>query len=459
MRSGIKIVALAVDTERPAGGTDKLAGGTDKLVCQWSEGLMSTPRSRPASKPLTSCGSLSVAPLRSVPPLRSVLPWRMLAVLALLFFSSGCEERIDTAYGGRTGPLDGPSVNGTAVFADMLAEAGHNVLSRTSLSPGLEDSADVMIWFPDDFRVPNPQVIGWLENWLTAKSGRTVVYVGRDFDAAIEYWKAVAPIVPAAQQADAKSQLDEAESDFSQARSSVLDGESCNWFTVKTLPMPRPVTTLTGPWSAGIDVKKTDIRLYSTYQFDPSDEVLLAGNTDTLVARRRFSTPDSWSASIPSNQLIVVTNGSFLLNLQLVNHEHRKLAARLMSEIPPASRIVFLESGPGGPPIRESDPVARPPNGLAVFSIWPLGGVLLHLAVIGVLFCFARLPIFGVPRDPPETSRSDFSKHVAAFGELLHLTSDRGYAQARIDQYRGTTHGTPSATGQKPRPGLPNSDH
>ncbi len=426
----------------------RMSAGTDKLVCPRSERLLSKSLIRPALEALTSCGSLSVPPL-SVPPL-SVPLWRMLAVFVFLFFSSGCEERIDTAYGGRMGPPEGPSVNGTAVLADMLAELGHNVVSRTSLSPGLEDTADVLIWFPDDFRVPDPQVVDWLESWLTGKSGRTVVYVGRDFDAAVEYWKAVTPVVPAAQQAEAKSRLDEAEIDFNQARASVLDGESCHWFTVKTLPMPRPVTSLSGPWSAGVDAKKTNLRLYSAYQFDPSDEVLLAGNTDTLVARRGYSTPDSWSASVPPNQLIVVTNGSFLLNLQLVNHEHRKLAAHLMSEIPPASRIVFLESGPRGPAIRESDPVARPPNGLAVFSIWPLGGVLLHLAVLGVLFCFARLPIFGVPRDPPEGSPSDFGKHVAAFGELLHLTNDRSYAQARLDQYHDTSHGATSATGQKP---------
>jgi hypothetical protein len=337
--------------------------------------------------------------------------------------------------------MDGPSVNGTAVLADMLVDEGHNVISRTSLSPALEDTADVIIWFPDDFRVPNAQVVQWLENWLTANSGRTVVYVGRDFDAAVEYWKAVIPSTPPAQAAEAKLRLDDAEIDFSQARASVLDGETCNWFTVKTLKGARPVTTLAGPWSVGVDGKKCNLRLYSTYQFDPADEVLLTDNRDTLAARRRFHTPDSWSGSVPQNQLIVVTNGSFLLNLQLVNHEHRKLAAHLMSELPPASRIVFLESGPGGPPIRETEPVARPPSGLAIFAIWPLGGVLLHLAVLGVLFCFARLPIFGVPRDAPEGSLSDFGKHVNAFGELLHLTHDRSFAQGRIEQYRQASRG------------------
>ncbi|MEX2138267.1 MAG: DUF4350 domain-containing protein [Pirellulales bacterium] len=379
-------------------------------------------------------------------------PWcKLLALAVAALLSSGCEEQIETAYGGRTGPRDGPSVNGTAVLADLLVDAGHNVISRASLSPALEDTADVIIWFPNDFRVPDAKVVRWLENWLTGQANRTVVYVGRDFDAGVEYWKAVTPTAPPAEAAEAKRRLDEAEVEFSQARASVLDGESCNWFTVKTLTSLRRVTTLAGPWSAGIDPKKCNLRLYSTYQFNPADEMLLADSSDTLVARRRFHTPDTWTAVVPPNQLIVVTNGSFLLNLQLVNHEHRKLAAHLMNELPPASRIVFLESGPGGPPIRESEPVARPPSGLAIFSIWPLGGVLLHLAVLGVLFCFARLPIFGVPRDPPEASLSDFGKHVTAFGELLHLTHDRSYAQARIEQYRQSVHGAGSGNANKPK--------
>jgi hypothetical protein len=238
-----------------------------------------------------------------------------------------------------------------------------------------------------------------------------------------------------------KLRRDEAEDAFAQARSSVLDGESCKWFTVKSLLKPRQITTLAGPWSAGVDAKKSDLRLYSTYQFDTGDEVMLASGADTLAARRLFYSAQSWGGSTPHNQLIVVTNGSFLLNLQLVNHEHRKLAAHLIDELPASSRVVFLESGPGGPTIRDAEPAPHPPNGLEVFAIWPLGIVLLHVAALGLVFCFARIPIFGVPRDPREVSLSDFGKHVSAFGELLHLTRDRSYAQSRLEHYHQTVHG------------------
>ena len=40
----------------------------------------------------------------------------------------------------------------------------------------------------------------------------------------------------------------------------------------------------------------------------------------------------------------VVANGSFLVNLQLVNKEHRKLAGKLIDEVPKGSRVVFIEA-------------------------------------------------------------------------------------------------------------------
>ncbi len=120
-----------------------------------------------------------------------------------------------------------------------------------------------------------------------------------------------------------------------------------------------------------------------------------------------------------------------------MNHEHRKLAGRLVDEIGPESKkVVFLESGAEGPPIRETDPEQRIPTGMEFFSVWPINYVILHLAVLGVIFCFARLPIFGVPKEPPSGSPTDFGQHVAALGRLLEKTSDSGYATARLRQYQ-----------------------
>ena len=124
-----------------------------------------------------------------------------------------------------------------------------------------------------------------------------------------------------------------------------------------------------------------------------------------------------------------MANGSFLLNLPLVNHEDRKLADRLIASTQPTSRVVFIESGVSGPPI---DPEESEDSLWSVFGAWPLSAILLQLAVAGIIFCFARWPIFGRPRTTPAEAASDFSKHVNALGDLLRRTRDRPYALAQL---------------------------
>jgi hypothetical protein len=53
-----------------------------------------------------------------------------------------------------------------------------------------------------------------------------------------------------------------------------------------------------------------------------------------------------------------------------------------------------------------------------------------------VIFCAARFPIFGRPREPAPPRLSDFSRHVWALGQLLSRTKDRAYALGRVLQYQ-----------------------
>ncbi len=140
--------------------------------------------------------------------------------------------------------------------------------------------------------------------------------------------------------------------------------------------------------------------------------------------------------------MLVVTNGSFLLNLPLVNHEHRKLAGRLIAEVGPAGQsVAFLESRPGGPPIRDDEPPIGPPTGMEIFTVWPTNWILLHLAAVGILFCFSRLPIFGRPRELPPPPTSDFGQHVDAVARLRKRSNGRPYATARVMHYHQTVRG------------------
>lgn len=350
---------------------------------------------------------------------------------AVCLLLAGCGPEIDTLYGQRKGPLAAKSVNGTAVLADMFTASGHKVSSARRLSPRLEQRADCIVWFPNDFEPPAADVRDWLETWLVSRSGRTLIYVGRDFDAATGYWQAVQPGAPDDQKEEIQRRLTASRTQFDSDRASILPSEDCEWFTVEGARRPRQVRTLSGDaaWLRDIHPAAMEIELLGRIVPSPDAQVVLKSDGDMLVSRTEFE----------QSQLFVVANGSFLLNLPLVNHEHRKLAGKLIDAVGPAGqRVVFLESYPGGPPIAD-DPAGGMRTGLEIFAIWPTNWILLHLVILGIVFCFWRYPIFGRPRQSEPPGHGDFGRHIAAMGELIERTNDRAYAETRLAQYRAKT--------------------
>lgn len=351
------------------------------------------------------------------------------ALLLLVAAATGCREEIDTFYGRRKGIPGSSSVNGTAVLAEMFEQERHRVFSWMALSPRLHERADVIVWFPNDFDPPTPAVREWFENWLLDRPGRTLIYVGRDFDAAPWYWKKVLPGAPAEAVGEIQQREVSASTDFGMARLQIPASEDCGWFTVEGKSQRRKVATLQGDpaWLEGVEPSKVEIELNGRIIPPDDAEVLLRSNNDVLVSRQQ------WDES----QMIVVANGSFLLNAMLVNHEHRKLAGQLIEEVgPPKKTVVFLESWAGGPPIRDNDPLPGMPTGMEIFHIWPTNWILLHLAIVGILFCFARFPLFGRPGEPEPETASDFGKHIDALGELLERSGDTAYALSRLAHYQ-----------------------
>ena len=142
------------------------------------------------------------------------LLWAIWACLMAI----GCEENLNSIYGQRQG-LGSGSVNGTAVLAEMFEKAGHTVVSMRLLSPRLRKRAEAIVWVPDDFDPPSDEVRDWLEKWLSEGSGRTLIYVGRDFDAAPWYWEKVAPEAPAALQPEIAYRRQSAQSIYDIKRS------------------------------------------------------------------------------------------------------------------------------------------------------------------------------------------------------------------------------------------------
>jgi len=348
----------------------------------------------------------------------------------------GCSGvELDTTYGRRRGTRGGRSVNGTMVLAAMFREAGYHVSTKRELSSKLEQF-DVIVWIPNSFEPPDEVTIEFLDEWLDNADSRTLIYVGRDYDAAADYWTKAAAAAPAGEVAPLQRRRAEAMAEHDASLGPLPSEESCQWFTMRRDGPPQRVSSLEGPLAEGIDPALAEIMLHTKIELDPSYydddyfefDTLLGSQSEPIVMRRLGPT---WYGEA---QLIVVANGSFLLNLPLVNHEHRKLAGRLIAECGDADRVAFLESGPFG--MMVSGGSGEYPTGLEALTVWPLNIVLLHLAVVGILYCCYRFPVFGRPRQLAPPPPTDFGNHIKALGELLGQAGNRADAENRLRRYQ-----------------------
>lgn len=381
-----------------------------------------------------------------------------LTLLALTTVMSGCgsppDEDLDRTYGRRGGAYGRASVNGTAVLSQMFRDAGHKVLTKRELTPSVFD-ADVLVWIPDDFSPPSEEVADWMDSWFDATDGGVMIYVGRDFDAAIPYWEAVLPGATGTTATELASRRDRDLDSFGRKRTVADASTEFRWYNYDRTPPRRKVTQLSGPWSEGIDATQVEMELYGKMSPGTIDyenrEILLASGDDPLITRIEFPHADDYDdedvyyygdsyyvdkSSWEPGELIFVTNGSFVLNEPLVNHENRKLARKLIDRCAGKKTVVFLESDYGGLPIKDYDPPPEVPSSLMIFTVWPLNIILVHLAVVGVVFCFARWPIFGRPQRDKTVSVTDFGHHVAALGAMLARTGNRSYARHQLAVYR-----------------------
>jgi hypothetical protein len=374
-------------------------------------------------------------------PIAGIVVAVLLVVVGYAITSRKRAETLPVSYGKRRGTENVRSVNGTAILAELFRQAGHRVSSFSRLSPKLED-ADVLVWISDDFAPPTKEQREWLEDWLALGYGRTIIFIGRDYDAAVAYWTKVAATAPADEKEEIQRQLARAKANYDSARAKMPTEAYAHWFTARREGKLRDIRTLEGPWAEGVDSSKVDIslagRLQPPVQADLSQddpplpakvEVLLQSEADVLA----FRVQDEFWAE---GQVVVLANGAWVLNYPLINREHRKLAARLVNEIGEApQKVVFIESGADGPKILDKEPKGDS-SPLAFLNVWPLNAIVLHLTILGIIVCLARWPQFGRPRDLPAEPAADFGKHVTALGELLARTGDRNYAEQRLSHYR-----------------------
>lgn len=372
-------------------------------------------------------------------PISLVVTTGLFGVVLLV---TGCERstKLDTRYGMSQG-LAGKGIQGTGLVADLFRDAGFTVSTARTLGRSVE-RAQTVFWAPNSFHPPNDATCDFFEAWLSADSSRTLVYVGRDYSAEVEYWNRLVEedgrnAMPLRQRRAA------ALVEWDTVRAALPSDEKCRWFQLERHPIERRVTTLTGPWAK--DVVAGKVRPMVGGQLIPSAKVsdgrwqaLLSANDDPLVAR--YARPH-WR----NNRLILVANGSLLLNLPMIEPAYRGLARRLINECA-AGRVVFLTSGQTDPPIATG---AGTHHLLRVFTTAPLRCILMHLSALGILYCLSVFPCFGQPRSLQPTDASDFGRHVAALGRLLARTRDEGFANAARTDYLGDEGGNPFRTKPK----------
>ncbi|MDA7979259.1 MAG: hypothetical protein MPJ50_10890 [Pirellulales bacterium] len=372
-------------------------------------------------------------------PCGTSLPLVLIVACALNLFS-GCDSsnQLETWYGSST-PLRGDtSVNGLGVFSQMFSAAGHDVASTTILSPRAEELADVIVWAPRDFGRPSQDAVDWIENWLAQGPDRTLIYIHRDYDAGPAYWREVGPTAPANVQNEVKRQTTLASNDFLGRRASLPVGQTdFTWFTATGGSKPRTVTSLQGrpEWTSAIDATKLEIELIGDIKPAPGGSAALSsGAGEPLVIQEQWL----------GRQVLVLANGSFVLNYPLINPEHRKLAGKVVDSVGEDRYVLFLDAT-SSPTVSDEDPVTKVPSAFAYLFVPPINYALLHLILFGLILCFARYPIFGIPREDAPDDLSDFGQHIEALGSLLAKTDNEAYAIERLRAYRALVRGDHAA--------------
>lgn len=397
------------------------------------------------------------------------LPLGVVLVIAIVFGLSvyfignqKARQSLAVGYGRRDGTAHYTSVNGTRVLAEMFRKRGDRVSTITRLTPKVAARAQIIVWFPDDFEPPTQKQREFFENWLATHPYTTLVYVGRDYNAAPDYWRDVQAFATPQDEALIAQERAFADSSWQSERAQLADSTYGYWFTVRKGPKRVQQGTFDGQWEGAFDPAKAKLTLYSQLAIPvPAD---LTGVTDAPQDLKHTSLlsyqGDQWVTSVTKEQwsgsdILLVSNGSFLLNYPLVNPEHRKLAQQLVDYTSNGSysrEVVFLQSNRRGPQVYDKEPEDDPANA-GFFRIWPINVITFHLILLGMFYCVSRSIMFGRPRDPPLENPADFGRHITALGELMQSTDNLAMAEQRISHYEqqakrasGKSHRNPGET-------------
>ena len=180
---------------------------------------------------------------------------------------------------------------------------------------------------------------------------------------------------------------------------------------------------LEGPWAEGVEADQAALPTHDKLKVD-TENVLLDSKDGPLAM--------SWTLDNGS-EVLVVANGSFLVNAALANPARRPLTlhvARWAGEEP--QRVAFVEGR-----------YVTKEGGMAPPSIWDIfmrltefRYVVIQMAVLGLFACLARAPRLGKARPEPPSGADRPVAHPKALGTLLARTGQTREARTILDAYR-----------------------
>ena len=435
----------------------------------------------------------------------SARPWSWLgcrvALVSLWLVCSGCSQWLPemVPFGAVTSPDAKRSLNGLGYHRVMWEAAGARCFTPQVLSPRLNEM-DVIVLVGQTFAPPGQAARDWLEQWLAARPGRTVIYFGRDFNAELFYRRETLSQLPAPAQPRGAELLALREAaEFNQRLGQVPDAAYCEWFYLDSQQPEQVVRDFRGRWAAehprltfsggqwpvhtrllppddpGVQQRASEQyaarqeseplrpanaprtaasqgggasfwhpeELSDAQAFQealdeaPTSEILLAGQQGPpLLFRLR-------SPRFPDSQIMIVANGAPLLNGTLVQPLFHRVGELLIDSCLPAERVALLAFDQRGLMISQASEQDARGAGLEMLMVWPLSAITMPAALLGIIVCASLLPILGRPQPLVHSSISDFGLHIEAIGRMLYEGRDLNHARSAIAAYYRQVRGEP----------------
>jgi hypothetical protein len=398
------------------------------------------------------------------------------------------------SFGEVSGANSMRGLNGMGAHRRMWESTGARILTPHKLSPRL-DSIDTIVLIGSSYRPPGSLARDWLEKWLGKKTGRTLVYFGRDFDASLMYREDTLNQVPEKQRGRAQTQLaSKLAEEFVLRNSQIPEDTFCRWFFLRTSARPTVHESFTGPWSdtlkglegnwpTGVILEPPDTKLKSKKPSwitsttptlaPPPTRAFVSGSDgeqelgEKEVQRSIWKTDEledskAWDAEwklagesqvllagqngaplihriehskFRGSKILIVANGAPFLNGSLVKPLQRKLSELVIEECLPAKRVAMIEYDENGLLLSNVSGGSETDFGVSLLTVWPLSAITMHAAFFGIIAFAVLLPILGRPQSLTRRTITDFGLHVEAMGRMMFESRDLMYGIKSIQEY------------------------